>query len=157
MQRFIIGTFVIAALTMIGGFVYPADTKCSVNVEYIDLLEAPTAVTINFPAVGGSPEVTMNTDLLKYSHNSTISKRITATVVSDSVFDTNITLKASLDGESSVTFIESGKPLSNVTIWDNITAGGYTKKIDWSVQSHGRKVSRPALSYTIVFTSSDIS
>lgn len=143
-----------------------ADTV-TVTVDYVDLLSVPAtaALTLTTATAGATTYnqgTLTQTNGLKYSHNSTSDKKITATAVADGGNPANdITLKVAIaGGEASSAVVNGGTAQSGVLLWDNIGANGYTKDISWTVDGSlsGTKAGADANQnyvWTVTFTSAD--
>lgn len=155
-----IGTAVLAATD---------DDVVTVTVDYVDLLTVPgtAALTLTTSTAGATAydQATLNqtgASSLKYSHNSTSGKKITATAVANGGNPVNnITLKTAIaDGEASTAVVSAGTDQTGVLLWDNIVAGGYTKDLNWTadatlaVTKAGANIDLDYI-WTVTFTSAD--
>ena len=139
--------------------------EVSVRVEYVDLLDAPTSAELTLTQdVAG--ETTYDTaslvqaDALRYCHNSSNSKKITATALPTSGGGSDITLRLAVEGSDEVILVDGGDTLVDVPVWTDIPAGGYTMDLLWKADGTLAETTAGAnigkkYEWQVMFTSSD--
>lgn len=133
----------------------------TVSVEEIEALDVlgSTSVVLN-ATTAGTDTYTQGTAKdssgLKYSHNSTTPKKITAVAVADGEKDNDITLTVAVaDGEAQTLVIEGADIAAGAVVWTDIDAGGYTTDLIWTAD--GTLAGTPPGNYgwSVTFTSAD--
>ncbi len=133
----------------------------TVTVNGIDLLEVPESTALTLTATTpGATTYTQGTatdaDGLKYSHNSTTNKKITATAAKDAGNATNdITLTVAIEGQSAGTIVDAGTDKSDVALWTGIAAGSYTLDLTWTADGTLATTKVGSYVWTVTFTSAD--
>jgi len=135
-------------------------TTVTVTVDSIDELTVPETVAITLSAVGTGGNYTTATAAvpgdLTYSHNSTTSKKITASATGDT--GTDITLKVTVDDTTgAVEVVSGGTPAAGaVDVWTNIAADSYTKALTWTADATLADTHVGSYEFTVTFTTADV-
>jgi hypothetical protein len=159
----LIGTFLLT-LGISGASASTSADVVSIGVNYVDLLDAPTSTSLTLTESGVAgvydrANVILH-DAIRYSHNSTFRKKITATASLTSGGASDLTLKATVDGSEEAVIVDAGAPQTDVPVWTNIDAGGYVKDITWTASGTSFGTASSANSsrqyvWQVTFTSSD--
>lgn len=136
----------------------------TVTVNETDLLSVPENTIIALTATNpGDTEYTTgtNTDTggLKYSHNATGNKKITAKAIKDSANAPNdITLTVAVaDGEEAQTLVNAGTDVTaGAVVWTGIAAGGYTKDLTWTADGTLAGTLHGNYGWSVTFTSAAV-
>lgn len=117
-----------------------ATDTVAVTVDEMEKLEVPGTTALTFSAFDTTypakyaPASATDSSGLKYSHNSTTAKKITATAAAGGGGNAanTITLKVAIAGQSAQAIVNAGSADSNVPLWNSIAAGGYTLDLTWT-------------------------
>lgn len=163
----LIGVFTLLIASAGLGWAAADSDTVTVTVNYVDLLDAPaaTALTLTTATPGAQTYIQGTASQaggLKYSHNSTAAKKITATAVKDAGNPANdITLVLTVTGGAgAATLVNAGADQANVMLWDSIAADGYTKDLSWTADGSlattkaGNNANQNYI-WTVTFTSAD--
>lgn len=137
------------------------DDVVTVTVNAIDLLSVPASaaltLTTTTPGATDYDQGTLTqTDGLLFSHNKATDMQITATAVADGGNAANdITLTVAIEGQSAGTVVTAGSDESNVLLWDNIAADGYTQDLDWTADGTLANTNVGSYQWTVTFTTAD--
>lgn len=164
MKKTLIGLMALALVGFVAGTGFAATDSTDVTVEVteIDQLDASTSVylTLSTPTEGGAYTQGVMSDVqgLKYSHNSSTSKKITATALKNDTNATNdITLKVKAnDGDEIETLVNNGTDVEGgAVVWTGIGAGVYTEGLYWTADGTLANTKAGDYIWTVTFTSAD--
>lgn len=137
----------------------------TVAVNETDLLSVPDYTSITLTATDpGATSYTQGTATdtggLKYSHNATTSKKITATAVQDGDATNDITLTVSVivgeEGNTVQTLVNAGTDVAGgAVVWTGIAAGGYTLDLDWTADGSLAGTLHGNYGWSVTFTSTN--
>lgn len=142
----------------------------TVSVASIDSLSVPDSTSILLNAVDSADNTKYaqgtktDADGLKYSHNATGTKKITATAVADTGNAdvpvgwsyNDITLKVAVEGQTAVTIVNAGADVTRgAVVWTGIAAGGYTKDLVWTADGTLAGTPPDDYGWSVTFTSAD--
>ena len=139
-------------------------TTVTVTVNSIDELTVPETVAITLEAADAENPSKYATGTatdgsqLTYSHNSTTSKKITATATGPEPTNNNITLKVTVDStKGPVEVVSEGVPVTeDVDVWVGIAAGGYEKDLTWTADASLAGTPAADYTFTVTFTTADV-
>jgi len=133
----------------------------TVSVASIDSLSVPDSTSITLDVVDSTNNTkyaqgtATDTGGLKYSHNATGTKKITATAAKDAGGANNITLKVAIGTETVGTVVAAGVDQADVELWTGIAAGGYTKDLVWTADGTLAGTPPDDYGWSVTFTSAD--
>lgn len=137
----------------------------TVTVNETDLLSVPEntiiALTVTDPGATAYTQGTKtDTGGLKYSHNATGNKKITAAAVADERNAANdITLTVAVAGGAGAQMlVNAGADVTaGAVVWTGIAAGGYTKNLTWTADGTLADTLHGNYGWSVTFTSADAS
>lgn len=136
----------------------------TVTVNAVDQLEVPATAALTLDVSPANPGATTytqgtltQTDGLLYSHNSTGTKKITATAVKDVGNAANdIDLGVMIEAQTAADVVAAGVDQADVELWTGIAAGGYTLDLDWTADGSLGTTKVGSYTWTVTFTSADV-
>jgi hypothetical protein len=138
-------------------------TTVTVTVSPVELLEVPGTVSITLAELDDENPGEYTTGRaespggLEYTHNSSTSKKITATAeVFGEMLENDITLKVQIEGETEQEVVIDGVGAeTDVLLWDNIEADSYTKDLTWTADATVKDTPAGSYEFTVTFTAAD--